>query len=314
MSTLITGGTGFIGPVLARLLLEHDVGPIVLFDLFPNEDNIREFRGEVTTIRGDFAEATELARVLSEHAVRDVFHLAYMVGHAESNTFPARAIRTNCSGTNAVFECAMAAGVRRVLWPSSAAVQGATVTSASPRWHTEDDPATPDSLYGACKLFNEHVAELHHAHEGFDHVALRLSSVAGPGRADRRGITPDLYATILERSVRGEQVVTPPADHVLTWGYVEDAARAFYRLYAADTLEHRIYNFAGPVTTVGEVTDLVRSACPGAQIEHAADAQRHIAYLDARRLAEDLDFSPAYSLQEAIADHLERIASRQGSP
>jgi UDP-glucose 4-epimerase len=304
MALLITGGTGFIGSAIARLLLENGHGPVVLFDLFPNEDNAGHLAGEVSVVRGDFAEATEVARVIHDHEISDIFHLGYLTGEAEA--YPARAIRTNCEGTNAVFECALAADVRRVLWPSSAAVYGATVTTATPRLLTEEDPVAPDSLYGACKLFNEHVAERHAAVRGLDHAGLRLSSIAGPGRGTRRGIPPDVYANIIERPLRGEPVTLPPRDHVLTWGYVADAALAFYQLYLAERPPRRIYNFAGPQVTVGEVTDQIRRARPEARFEHGDEGVRHLAYVDASRLADDLGFTPAYSAQDAIAEALIR--------
>lgn len=309
MAILITGGTGFIGSELVRLLIEREDERLVLFDLYPQPDNISDFASAASVVRGDFSEPTELTRVLRQHDVTDVFHLAYYTSEAES--FPAQAIRVNCTGTNALFECAQAHGVRRVVWPSSAAVYATGTTSANPTWKSEGDPVTPTSIYGACKLFNEHVAEVYAERRGFDHVALRLCSVFGPGRGRRRGIPPDLYAALLDDPLQGRAVETPPSDHVLTWGYVTDAAEAFYAAYKAASPPRRIYNFAGPSSTVDEAAAIVQHLCPDAQITAARTGMRHLAYVRGDLLADELGFRPTYGVRDGITDCLDRMRGQR---
>ena len=307
MAVLITGGTGFLGSRLARLLVERDDAELILLDLFPNVDAVDELAGNVTVIRGDFSQPTETMKVLLDHDVADLFHLAYYTSEAE--LFPAQAIRVNCDGTNAVFECARLAGVRRVIWPSSAAVYGTATTSASPQWRAESDPVAPNTVYGACKLFNEHIAEVYAERHGFDHVGLRLCSVFGPGRGNRRGIAPDFYAALLDNSLRREPVAAPPADHMVTWGYVDDAAEAFYAAYKADRPPHRIYNFAGGSTTVAEAAAIVGQLCPGTDVRFADEAVRHLSYVNGDLLQQELGFSLSYSPEEAMSDYARRARS-----
>lgn len=307
MAVLITGGTGFLGADLARLLVAEDGEQPVLLDLYPDYEATADLSGSATVVAGDFSEPTELVEVIRKYEIEGIFHLGYFTAAAE--LYPAQASRINALGTTRLFEIALATGVRRVVWPSSAAVYGHSETAAAPDWRTEDDPPGPNSIYGACKLFNEHVAEVMAVRQGFDHIGLRLCSVFGPRRAGRRGINPDFYANVLEATRRGEPVTAPPEQHLLTWGYVKDVARAFRAAYLADDPPHRIYNFAGPSTTAAAAAAYVRELVPGADIRHADTGLRHLAYVDAARIGEDLGFEPSYTMQQAMNDYLSSSAS-----
>lgn len=302
MSVLVTGGTGFVGAEVARLLVEQGNQDVVLFDLYPNEDAVKDIKGGVTVLRGDFAEGVDLLKVLSNHDISDIVHLAYLTGEAEG--FPASAIRVNCGGTNNIFETAIASGVRRVVWASSAGVYGATTTSSTPSWLREDEPTRPNNVYGACKLFNEHTAEIYADRFGFDHVGLRLCSVFGGRRGARRGIAPDFYAALIDNAGTSKVTPAPPADHMVTWGYVKDIAAAFYAAFAAESPQHRIYNVPGESTTVRAAVDIVSSLRPGTTVSYSAAPLRHLAYLDGERIKTDLGFSPAYSAEAALRDCL----------
>ena len=302
VAVLITGGTGFLGAEVARLLVDEDGEHPVLFDLFPDHNAVANLSGDVTVVAGDFAEPAELVDVMTKHDIEGIFHLGYFTAAAE--LYPSQASRVNALGTTRVFELAHSMGVRRVVWPSSAAVYGHAETTPTPQWRTEQEVPSPNSVYGACKLFNEHVAEVMAARHGFDHVGLRLCSVFGPRRAGRRGIAPDFYATVLEATRRGEPVTAPPANHVLTWGYVKDAARAFRAAFLADAPPSRIYNFAGPSATAEAAGEFVRRAVPGADIRYGESGLRHLAYLDAASIKDDLGFEPHYTMEEAMTDYL----------
>lgn len=307
MTILITGGSGFLGSELAGLLIEKEGAQPVLFDLLPNEDVVADISASVTVVRGDFSEATEVTRALRDYEITDIFHLGYFT--AESETFPSRAIRTNCSGTNTLFECALVAGVRRVVWASSAAVYGTGTTSADPTWHVESDPVAPKSIYGACKLFNEHIAEMYAMRQGFDHVALRFCAIFGAGRGSRRGIGRDFYSSFLDDGSRGQPIEAPPADHVVTWGYVKDAAAALYAAYSNPSPPHRIYNVAGPSTTVAEAAEVAKRHFPSSEMRFASAGLRHLGYVNADRLKQELGWVPAFDAESGVLDYLSKNRS-----
>src|SRR6266699_2193980 len=156
MAIMITGGTGFIGAHLARRLLQAGE-TVVLFDAQPDRQAIQDIAERVTVVRGDVTVLQDLLHAIKAHRVERVVHLAYIVG-PENEQHPPRALHINCVGTNNVFEAARLEGLQRVVWASSVAVYG-------PRSYygkadlDEDDPPQPTRVYGACKLFNEHMAE-----------------------------------------------------------------------------------------------------------------------------------------------------------
>jgi nucleoside-diphosphate-sugar epimerase len=301
MGVLITGGTGFVGAEVARILIEADGEHPVLMDLFPDREAVADLAEAVTIVRGDFAEPAELMAVLSAHNIDAIVHLAYFTA---ADLFPSQAARVNGLGTTRLFELAHTTGVRRVVWPSSAAVYATSVTSATPVWHTEAEAPAPNTVYGASKLFNEHVAEAMATRIGFDHIGLRLCSVFGPRRAGRRDIPPDFYARLLEPSDDAPGLVAPPPDHVLTWAYVKDAARAFHAALHAEQPPRRVYNFSGPTATVREAVDFAKSLDARVDVSYGETGTRHLAYLDAGNLRADLGYEPRYTMQDAMTDYV----------
>lgn len=302
MGVLITGGTGFVGAEVARVLVEADHEHPVLMDLFPDHQAVAELAESVTIVRGDFAEPAELTAVFSAHDIDAVVHLAYFT--AAADLFPSQAARVNCLGTTRLFELAHATGVRRVVWPSSAAVYGTNVTSATPSWRTETEAPAPNTVYGACKLFNEHVAEAMATRVGFDHIGLRLCSVFGPRRAGRRDIPPDFYARLLEPSDNAPALVAPPPDHVLTWAYVKDAARAFHAALHAEQPLRQVYNFSGPTASVREAVEFAKSVDARVNVSYGDSGTRHLAYLDAGNLRTELGYEPHYTMHDAMTDYV----------
>jgi nucleoside-diphosphate-sugar epimerase len=306
MSVLITGGTGFLGAETARVLVEEGNEKVVLFDLYPNEDAVRGLGDNATIVRGDFSEPVDLINVLTND-VTAIVHLAYVIGEAQ--TFPNMSIRVNCMGTNMLFEAAMARGIRRVVWASSANVYGGVPTSPSPTWVDEETPCIPnDTMYGAEKYFNELTAELYAKERGFDHVGLRIPSTFGPRRLARRGVPAGFYARFFPNALTGDLTVAPPADTISVWSYYKDVARAFYLALVADRPAHRIYNIPGTAMTHGEAVKLMTELAPKTRVEFGASV-RHLAYLNGDRIATDLGFRPNPALRETFAECLTDAAS-----
>ncbi|MFH1484766.1 MAG: NAD-dependent epimerase/dehydratase family protein, partial [Chloroflexota bacterium] len=280
MAILINGGTGFLGSCLARRLLREGYKEIVILDLHPNPANLQDAADKVTLLQGDCSDAVQLFKVVTQHKITDIFHMAYLMSRGAEESH-AQAIRVNCLGVSNVFEVSLLCGVRRVMWPSSGAVYGHYLTT----WKDADEPLTmehlplADSMYGACKLFNERTAELF-AKRGGDHIGLRLPNIFGYGRGLRPGVTRDVYSLIIEEPAAGKPFVAPPPGQRFAWTYVEDVAEAFLCALRAPKPSVRIFNVSGDIRTTSDTVSYLKSLLPGAKIEFGTEPARRLPLVD----------------------------------
>jgi nucleoside-diphosphate-sugar epimerase len=311
MSILITGGTGFIGSYLAKKLVEEGEDKLVLMDVLPYPQAVDDIAEHVEIVQGDFSEASHVMAVLKKHDVSCIFHLGYL-GGPELERSPSRAARVNCEGQSNLFELARIAGVQRVVWTSSGSVFGRTPTSSNPELLDDDARPAPDTLYGACKLFNENIAEIYAQRFGFDHIALRITSIYGLGRLGRRGLSggPDIFSQLIEKAARGEAVVAPPASHRIYWSYVEDCAEALYCAYRAPKPKRRIFNFSGEIRTIEDTVNCLRSLFPKASIDAGTAPATILCYFKTDRIREELGFEPRYPMERGIKDYADRLQGR----
>jgi UDP-glucose 4-epimerase len=172
---LLTGGAGYIGAHVTRALLESGRRVVVLDDLstgalerLPNDVAL-----EVASIRDTAA----VLRVLREHQVTGVVHLAARKAVEESVERPLYYYEENVAGTVSVLRAMESAGVRAILYSSSAAVYGDT----QPGQVDEDHSTRPTSPYGETKLAAEWAVKAHAHTTGGAWLALRYFNVAGAG-------------------------------------------------------------------------------------------------------------------------------------
>jgi len=313
MSILITGGTGFLGSYLARKLIKEGVNDIVLFDAFPNMSNIDDIASQVKVIQGDFCEPSELLEVIKSNNVTDIFHLAYLL--MESEKFVSRAMRVNCLGTSDLFEVSRIAGVRRVIWASSGAVYGhfPETFSEDDEPFSEESPKSPDSMYGASKLFNESTAETYTKRRGLDHIGFRLGSIYGLGRGSRASTVPDVYSSLIENSFFGKECLAPPAEQHYPWTYVKDVANAFYTAYRFQGKPPvRIFNVCGESRTIGEVADYLKSILPKTDIKFGTKPVGRLAVCKADRIEKILGFKAEYTMEKGVDDYIKELKARKG--
>jgi len=302
MSILITGGTGFLGRHLARHLVERGEGPIVLFSRSPKRQAVADIADKVEVVSGDCAEYTELLRVVKAHSVTDIFHMAGFVGQADR--VPAETIRVNLVSTNNVFEAAMFAGVRKVVWASTAAVYPSVLTRPDPVVLDESTPVEPHSIYAAGKLWCECLAENYRQRYGFDHVAIRPTSVFGVGRSERLGETRSVYTDMVEVLLAGKRYTMPPRDHKLMWAYARDCAEAFYCAWKARRLQHRVFLFGGEVCSAGETVDFLRSLAPNIDVAFGPEPARIVPMVNTALLEKETGYRPRYGMREGIRHYV----------
>ena len=245
MKMLITGGAGFIGSHLAAFWQPHAEVRIL--------DNLRG--GNRLSLRGLDLEMIE-ASVLDTDALRAavsgtdiVFHLAAMISSKESMENPRECVEINTLGTLNVLRAAADAGVRKLVFASSAAVYGddppvPTVETTTPK---------PKSPYAITKLDGEYYCEMF-AREGWLNTAsLRFFNVFGPGQ-DPAGPYAAAVPAFMDLAVRGEPLtIFGDGEQSRDFIYVKDAVSSL--VFAAEKVELTgAFNCGyGHQTTVNEV-------------------------------------------------------------
>lgn len=231
-SVLVTGGAGYIGSQAVLALMDAGFAPVVLDDL---STGLREaVPPGVPLVVGDVADAALVERTLRDHRAGAVMHFAASLIVPESVARPLAYWRNNLAGTLGLLEGCMAAGVRRLVFSSTAAVYG--IPEVLPV--AEDAPCRPINPYGASKLAAERLIGDAAAAHGLSCVALRYFNVAGAdplGRTGRRrpGAT-HLIAVACDAAlgrrdavtVFGDDYDTPDGTGVRDYVHVADLATA----------------------------------------------------------------------------------------
>ncbi|MEU8101948.1 UDP-glucose 4-epimerase GalE [Streptomyces rubiginosohelvolus] len=309
MTWLITGGAGYIGShVVAEMAGEERL--VVLDDLSTGRaDRLPE---GVPLVVGSVLDRDLLDRVLADHAVTGIVHIAGKKQVAESVERPLYYYRENVDGLRTLLEAASGAGVRRFLFSSSAAVYGMPDVDLV----TEKTPCLPLSPYGETKLAGEWlVAAAGRAH-GMATASLRYFNVAGaasPELADE-GVF-NLVPMVFERleadeapRIFGDDYPTPDGTCVRDYVHVEDIASAHVaaaRRLARDPSAELVLNIGrGEGASVAEMVDLILDVAgrtglpPVSEARRPGDPARVVASVDA--IAEELDWSARHGIRTMV--------------
>ncbi|MFZ5533324.1 MAG: UDP-glucose 4-epimerase GalE [Pseudomonadota bacterium] len=231
-SVLITGGAGYIGGHIARLLGQRGESLIILDDLSTGHlDNVRF--GQI--VIGDAGNAALLDDLLSRHAIDTVLHFAARTSVPESVQRPLDYYETNTCMTQTLLGACARAGVRHFMFSSTAAVYA---LPALDRPASEHSPTEPHNPYGRSKLMAEWMVRDVCAATTMRHAILRYFNVAGsaPGggigpRGPQAGqlIKVACEAALGRRpfvEVFGTDYDTPDGTGVRDYIHVEDLASA----------------------------------------------------------------------------------------
>ncbi len=169
---LVTGGAGYIGSHIVRLLAEQDSELLVVDNLCEGH---RQAIGTVPLVEADFADPEMLNRVLGNGAVEFIVHMAAFCEVGQSMRDPATYYLNNLTKSMTLLEAARRHGVRGMVFSSTAAVYGEPVQLPI----TEDHPQAPTNPYGETKLAFERALRWYHEAYGFNFVALRYFNAAG---------------------------------------------------------------------------------------------------------------------------------------
>ncbi|WNO74083.1 MULTISPECIES: UDP-glucose 4-epimerase GalE [unclassified Streptomyces] len=257
---LVTGGAGYVGSVVAQHLLEAGHEVTVLDNL---STGFREgVPAGAAFVEGDIRDAAKWL----DDSFDAVLHFAAFSQVGESVLKPEKYWDNNVGGTMALLAAMRSAGVRTLVFSSTAATYGEPVSTPI----TETDPTAPTSPYGASKLAVDHMITGEAAAHGLAAVSLRYFNVAGAygSCGERHEPESHLIPLVLQValgkresiSVFGDDYPTPDGTCVRDYIHVADLAEAhLLALDAAAPGEHLICNLGnGNGFSVREVVDTVR--------------------------------------------------------
>ncbi|MCJ2015461.1 UDP-glucose 4-epimerase GalE [Methylobacterium sp. J-076] len=182
MAVLVTGGAGYIGSHMVLALLDAGHEEVVVLDDLSTGFDWAVPEG-VRLVVGDVADQDLVARTIREYGIDALAHFAAKIVVPESVSDPLGYYLANTVKTRALIEAAVGAGVRHVIFSSTAAVYGEPKTVPV----TETVPLNPINPYGRSKLMSEWMIGDAAAALGFTYVVLRYFNVAGADPKGRSG-------------------------------------------------------------------------------------------------------------------------------
>ncbi|WP_217182024.1 UDP-glucose 4-epimerase GalE [Streptomyces sp. AC495_CC817] len=313
---LVTGGAGYVGSVVAQHLLEAGHEVVVLDNL---STGFREgVPAGAAFVEGDIRDAGKWL----DGSFDAVLHFAAFSQVGESVVKPEKYWDNNVGGTMALLAAMREAGVRKLVFSSTAATYGEPETTPI----VESAPTRPTSPYGASKLAVDHMITGEAAAHGLGAVSLRYFNVAGAYGTcgERHDPESHLIPLVLQVaqgrreaiSVFGEDYPTPDGTCVRDYIHVADLAVAhLLALDAAQPGEHLICNLGnGNGFSVREVIETVRRVTghPIPEVvapRRAGDPATLVASADTAR--ERLGWNPSRAdLAEIVADAWEFTQAR----
>ncbi len=312
-SILVTGSAGFVGSHLSRRLLTLGARVVGVDNLDPfyspdikravDARTVAIGAGRYVPVREDIGGSDVLERLMREHGVEGVVHLAAKAGVRPSIEDPVGYAHVNVTGTASVLHAARRAGCERIVVASSSSVYG---NNTKVPFAEEDPVERPISPYAATKRACELLGLSHHHLTGTPVAMLRFFTVYGPGQR------PDLAISKFMKLVRAGSPIPmfgnghTSRDYTFVDDIVSGVLAAYERI---DAHGYRIWNLGGssPLTLTELISSIGRVAGVEAQIEHKpaqpGDVER--TWADLTRSARELGYSPRTTLEAGLRSQWE---------
>ena len=298
---LITGGLGFLGANLARILCDAEEKVLATRNRNSEIPNLLApfVDKNLSIIPLDITSLEKVSQAIKDFGVTSIVHAAVRSEKGDTSLY--QAMDVNITGTINVLEAARRAKIKRIIFISSEAVyQG--LKTAQPYQEEEKLLITSDRFIPGTKKAGEILGLMYCKEYGMEMISVRATRMYGPLYQGVR----NLAGHMVEKAAKGIPVMLENQDPTEAHDviYAKDAARAVMLLLKAQTLRHRIYNVGfARLVSLSEFAGAIIKVLPQAEI-HLGDGPGPLtstktpmdidACVDISRLSEETGFTPEY--------------------
>lgn len=295
---LVTGGLGYIGSYAVRDLVERGWRVRILDNRYRSDPRTAQELAEIPGV--DVIEGDVRYAHMVESAVRGaeaVVHLAAVCMN-KSIADPTESLDVNLMGTQNILDAAARAGVRRIVYASSASVYGDPKSLPM----RESDALAPITPYCIAKLAGEQMLSFYAQRSGMSWLALRFFNVYGPGQPVDAYYT-SVVLTFLNRIARGEApVIDGRGEQSMDFVHVEDVASAIGMALDSRATGEALNVGTGTQTSIAQLADILLRAMgsdeqPVFRPREVLVTQREASI---ERIAEVLGWYPKVDVQTGI--------------
>jgi CDP-glucose 4,6-dehydratase len=303
-TTFVTGATGLVGGWLTKKLYEAGADVVCLIrDEVPQSELVRTgLINKVKVVKGDICDRDLMERVIGEHEVDTVMHLAAQAIVGIANRNPVSTFEANIQGTWSILEaCRRSPMVKQIILASSDKAYGDQETLP----YYENTPLQGIHPYDVSKSCADLIAHSYAHSYGLPVIITRCGNFYGGGDLNWNRIVPGTIRSIIN-GVRPE--IRSDGEFIRDYLYVEDGAAAYMllaeKLASNPSLKGEAFNVSTqkPVKVIDIVNKILlnMNSALVPDVKNQASNEIREQYLDASKLNTLLNWKPQFDLDEGI--------------
>jgi nucleoside-diphosphate-sugar epimerase len=305
VKVLVTGGAGFIGHNVVRILEQQGHECIVIdtctdYGFIPKEEltylidnRLKRINAQVRKI--DIREGTFVDTIFKTYKPDVVIHMASFPRQKVVEQNPLLASDVMSNGLISLLEASRKNAVKKFVYISSSMVYGDFSHDV-----LEAHPCRPQGQYGIMKLMGEKLVEDYHRLGAFDYAIIRPSAVYGEWDVEDR-----VVSKFMTKAMRGETLKVNGPDEVLDFTYVEDTAQGIVLAATNDRANSQVYNITRSDDKQYTLKDAAELAIKIAGKGSLELADRDLSFPKRGRLSimkaqRDLGYAPQVNVEEGF--------------
>ena len=305
MKFLVTGGAGFIGHNVVRILESQGHECIIIdtctdYGFIPKEEltylvdnRLKRINTQIRKI--DIRESTFVDTIFKFYEPDVVIHMASFPRQKVVEQNPLLASDVMSNGLINLLEASKKHSVKKFVYISSSMVYGNFETDVD-----ETAQCNPIGQYGIMKFMGEKLVEDYSRRECFEHVVIRPSAVYGEWDVEDR-----VVSKFMTKAMRGETLKVNGPDEVLDFTYVEDTAMGIVLAATKESANGNIYNITRSEDRQWNLKDAAELAIKIAGQGSLEVAPRDLSFpkrgrLDISRAVRELGYTPQVNVEQGF--------------